>query len=249
MAPLRSPCAHHRVRWRDAARVARRPLRARRLRRPRAHRPLEDHRVALDRAAPRDPERRAQLRASRRTDGHVLGLGVTAGPEELRELAGGYPTLEETGTWIVERGGLAFLAHPYWTGVTPGTLELPDTVLGIEIYNAGCELEVGRGLSGVHWDELARVRTDVHRACDRRFPPSRVRLRIRLDVGASRRAHGRRCSQRLPRAVSTARPGLSSRTFESRARQSRCRAHPVARSPSSPGSRSGRRSTPGDSGI
>jgi hypothetical protein len=87
-------------------------------------------------------------------DGHVLGLGVTADPEELRELAGGYPTLEETGTWIVERGGLAFLAHPYWTGVTPGTLELPDTVLGIEIYNAGCELEVGRGLSGVHWDEL-----------------------------------------------------------------------------------------------
>jgi hypothetical protein len=87
-------------------------------------------------------------------DGHVLGLGVTAGPEELRELAGGYPTLEETGSWIVQHGGLAFLAHPYWTGVTPGTLELPDTVLGIEIYNAGCELEVGRGLSGVHWDEL-----------------------------------------------------------------------------------------------
>lgn len=87
-------------------------------------------------------------------DGHVLGLGVTAGSEELRELAGGYPTLEETGTWIVEHGGLAFLAHPYWTGVTPGTLELPDTVLGIEIYNAGCELEVGRGLSAVHWDEL-----------------------------------------------------------------------------------------------
>ena len=54
-------------------------------------------------------------------DGHVLGLGVKAEAEELRELAGGYPTLEETGTWIVERGGLAFLAHPYWTGVTPGT--------------------------------------------------------------------------------------------------------------------------------
>ncbi len=87
-------------------------------------------------------------------DGHVLGLGVAADPDGLRELAGGYPTLEETGTWIVERGGLAFLAHPYWTGVTPGTLVLPDSVLGIEVYNAGCELEIGRGLSGVHWDEL-----------------------------------------------------------------------------------------------
>ena len=25
---------------------------------------------------------------------------------------------------------------------------------GIEVFNAGCELEVGRGLSAVHWDEL-----------------------------------------------------------------------------------------------
>jgi hypothetical protein len=87
-------------------------------------------------------------------DGHVLGLGARATPEELRELAGGYPTLEETAAWIVAREGLAFLAHPYWTGVTPGTLVLPEDVLGIEVFNAGCELEVGRGLSAVHWDEL-----------------------------------------------------------------------------------------------
>jgi len=42
----------------------------------------------------------------------------------------------------------------FWTGVTPGTLELPENVTGIEVFNAGCELEVGRGLSAVHWDEL-----------------------------------------------------------------------------------------------
>jgi hypothetical protein len=87
-------------------------------------------------------------------DGHVLGLGVTATEEELRELAGDYRSLEETAAWINERGGVAFLAHPYWTGITPGTLELPENVLGIEIYNAGCELEIARGLSAVHWDEL-----------------------------------------------------------------------------------------------
>ena len=74
--------------------------------------------------------------------------------QELRELAGGYRSLEETAAWINEHGGIAFLAHPYWTGITPGTLELPDNVLGIEIYNAGCELEIARGLSAVHWDEL-----------------------------------------------------------------------------------------------
>jgi len=87
-------------------------------------------------------------------DGHVLGLGVAATAAELRELAAGYAGLAETGAWIGARGGIAYLAHPYWTGVTPGTLELPESVTGIEIYNAGCDLEVGRGLSSVHWDEL-----------------------------------------------------------------------------------------------
>lgn len=83
-------------------------------------------------------------------DGHVLALGVGADPgelEERRDLAG-------TADWIVAAGGVAYLAHPYWTGAVPGTLELPQTVSGIEVYNAGCELEIGRGLSAVHWDEL-----------------------------------------------------------------------------------------------
>ena len=87
-------------------------------------------------------------------DGHVLGFGVRATPDELRELAAGYSDLAETGAWIPAHGGVAYLAHPYWTGVTPGTLELPESVVGIEVFNAGCELEIGRGLSSVHWDEL-----------------------------------------------------------------------------------------------
>lgn len=87
-------------------------------------------------------------------DGHVLGLGVAATDDALRSLAGDYRSLEETAAWINEHNGLAFLAHPYWTGITPGTLELPSNVLGIEIFNAGCELEISRGLSAVHWDEL-----------------------------------------------------------------------------------------------
>ncbi len=87
-------------------------------------------------------------------DGHVLAFGVAAGEPELRELARDHADLETTADWIEAHGGVAYLAHPYWTGVTPGTLELPENVAGIEVYNAGCELEVGRGLSAVHWDEL-----------------------------------------------------------------------------------------------
>jgi hypothetical protein len=87
-------------------------------------------------------------------DGHVLGFGIDAEPAELRELGAEYAGLERTAEWIEAHGGVAYLAHPYWTGVVPGGLALPANVRGIEVYNGGCELEVGRGLSSVHWDEL-----------------------------------------------------------------------------------------------
>jgi hypothetical protein len=90
-------------------------------------------------------------------DGHVLGFGVDCDPGDLEALAEEYCDLPRTADWIGQHGGIAYLAHPYWTGVTPGTLELPPNVAGIEVYNAGCELEVGRGLSVVHWDELAEA--------------------------------------------------------------------------------------------
>lgn len=86
-------------------------------------------------------------------DGHVLGYGIAA-DADLVALGAEYADLERTAAFIAGHGGVAYLAHPYWTGVTPGTLELPENVAGIEVWNAGCELEVGRGLSSVHWDEL-----------------------------------------------------------------------------------------------
>jgi len=90
-------------------------------------------------------------------DGHVLGYGVRCEPAELAALAEEYADLARTADWIEHHGGIAYLAHPYWTGVTPGTLELPANVAGIEVFNAGCELEIGRGLSAVHWDELVEA--------------------------------------------------------------------------------------------
>ncbi|HXF99021.1 MAG TPA: CehA/McbA family metallohydrolase [Gaiellaceae bacterium] len=87
-------------------------------------------------------------------DGHLLALGIEAERDELQALAAARAGLAETAAWVERRGGLAFLAHPYWTGIAPGALELPGSVLGIEVYNASCELETGRGLAAVHWDEL-----------------------------------------------------------------------------------------------
>jgi hypothetical protein len=84
-------------------------------------------------------------------DGHLLAFGIDAEPAEL---GGEYADLARTAAWIRERGGVAYLAHPYWSGLAPGAVELSSDVAGVEVYNAGCELEIGRGLSGVHWDEL-----------------------------------------------------------------------------------------------
>jgi hypothetical protein len=85
------------------------------------------------------------------TDGHLLAFGITHDPLEFVRTR---PRLAEAAAWVRDHGGVAYLAHPYWTGMPAGSLSLGDGVAGIEIYNAGCELEVGRGLSSVHWDDL-----------------------------------------------------------------------------------------------
>jgi predicted metal-dependent phosphoesterase TrpH len=84
-------------------------------------------------------------------DGHLLAYGIDDDPLEFVR---GRPDLAAAATWVREHGGVAYLAHPYWTGTSVSGLGLADGVAGLEIYNAGCELEVGRGLSTVHWDEL-----------------------------------------------------------------------------------------------
>ncbi len=91
-------------------------------------------------------------------DGHVLAYGIDAEPSGL---GSEYADLAGTADWIEAHGGIAYLAHPYWTGAAAASLELPANVAGIEVFNAGCELEVGRGLSSVHWDELL----EAGRAC------------------------------------------------------------------------------------
>jgi len=84
-------------------------------------------------------------------DGHLLAYGIDEDPLEFVRTR---PDLARAAAWVAEHGGVAYLAHPYWTGVAPSGLSLGDGVAGLEVYNAGCELETGRGLSTVHWDDL-----------------------------------------------------------------------------------------------
>jgi predicted metal-dependent phosphoesterase TrpH len=84
-------------------------------------------------------------------EAHVLGLGVEAEPVKP---GAEFPGLNETVAWIEEAGGLPYLAHPYWSGLHAEEFAGCEGLLGLEVYNAGCELEVGRGLAGVHWDDV-----------------------------------------------------------------------------------------------
>jgi predicted metal-dependent phosphoesterase TrpH len=84
-------------------------------------------------------------------EAHVLGLGVEAEPVKP---SAEFPGLNETVAWIEEAGGLPYLAHPYWSGLHAEEFAGCEGLLGLEVYNAGCELEVGRGLAGVHWDDV-----------------------------------------------------------------------------------------------
>jgi predicted metal-dependent phosphoesterase TrpH len=84
-------------------------------------------------------------------DGHLLAFGIEEDPLEFVRTG---PDLDAASAWVVEHGGVAYLAHPYWAGAPASGLSLGNGIAGIEVYNAGCELEVGRGLSTVHWDDL-----------------------------------------------------------------------------------------------
>ncbi len=80
----------------------------------------------------------------------VLAYGIQSLPEPREE----FPSIEACTQWIVDNGGVAFLAHPYWS-----TLHREDYVMGVglsglEVWNGGCEVLQGSGLSDTFWDDL-----------------------------------------------------------------------------------------------
>ncbi len=83
-------------------------------------------------------------------DAHVLALGIETDPEPP---GGGFAPLAEVVRWIGAAGGVPYLAHTYWSGLRADQFEDCEGLVGIEVYNAGCELEIGRGDASLQWDE------------------------------------------------------------------------------------------------
>lgn len=83
-------------------------------------------------------------------DAHVLALGVEADPVIPD---GEFGQLQEVVSWIAENGGVPYIAHTYWSGLRTDQWEDCEGLFGLEVWNAGCELEIGRGDASLHWDE------------------------------------------------------------------------------------------------
>jgi hypothetical protein len=87
---------------------------------------------------------------TREDDAHVLALGVSEVPPLPEDR---FAPLEEVVAWIADHGGVPYLAHTYWTGLrTEQWWDCPG-LYGLEVWNSGCELELGRGDAATHWDE------------------------------------------------------------------------------------------------
>src|SRR5439155_24177135 len=64
-------------------------------------------------------------------DGHLRAFGIDEDPREFVRTG---PDLAAAAAWVGEHGGVAYLAHPYWSGAPASGLSLCDGVAGLEVY-------------------------------------------------------------------------------------------------------------------
>jgi hypothetical protein len=83
-------------------------------------------------------------------DVHVLALGLDTDPVAPADT---FEPLADVVAWIEANGGLPYVAHTYWSGLRTEQWWDCDGLLGLEVWNSGCELELGRGDASLHWDE------------------------------------------------------------------------------------------------
>ncbi len=76
---------------------------------------------------------------------HVVGVGVRDADTE----ANAPPAFVDA---IHAQNGVAIVAHPSWSGLDAADLLTAAAADAVEVWNAGCELEVARGDSSPQWD-------------------------------------------------------------------------------------------------
>lgn len=85
---------------------------------------------------------------------HILGIGLRQMIDLPRDVAKRHGLdVQEVIEALRRAAATVFVAHPYWTGLVVEDLLALKGVTGIEVFNANTEVEIGKGCSGVHWDD------------------------------------------------------------------------------------------------
>jgi hypothetical protein len=95
----------------------------------------------------------AKLEGRGEFDADVLAYGIDVLPDPATE----FPSIADAAEWIVGQGGVAYLAHPYWSGLRAEDYLAAPALSGIEVMNGGSELMQRNGLSVVHWDDILHL--------------------------------------------------------------------------------------------
>lgn len=82
-------------------------------------------------------------------DYHVVAFGLATAAAVPKK-----PDVPEAVAWTQAHGGETILAHPYWSGLVLPDLLSGAACLGVEVFNTGCHLDIAKGCSAVHWDDL-----------------------------------------------------------------------------------------------
>jgi len=80
---------------------------------------------------------------------HIVAIGMDEEIALPKDLA-----LQGALDHLAPLARFTFIAHPYWTSLTYRDILGRTGHLGLEVFNFTCECGIGRGDSGVHWDEL-----------------------------------------------------------------------------------------------
>lgn len=75
---------------------------------------------------------------------------------------------------VIAAGGTVIYAHPYWTAHSLEEMTEVSGYVGVEVYNAVCDLRWNKGHNSVHWDQLlnkgrqllAVATDDVHKTSE-----------------------------------------------------------------------------------
>jgi len=96
-------------------------------------------------------------RTAQATNFHIVGLNMRS--RGRIEHPGG--TAQQIVDFIRADGGEVIIAHPYWSGLMAIEIAPITGVFAVEVYNTGCDLEILRGFSMVHWDDLLSLGRDI----------------------------------------------------------------------------------------